>query len=109
MNTVVLLPLQESMAKCSAGKHIHGRGYMTVLVVNHGSIKSISTLTTVIRPVIKYDVGNLRDCFRQKVNWTLDIRSQHLTLSELDLVHIHHLSHALLQEKDTYCLPEGNQ
>jgi len=41
--------------------------YMTVLVVNHGIIKSISILTAVIRPMIKFDVDKLRDCFHQEV------------------------------------------
>jgi len=73
MNTFVLLPLQESMAQCSAGKQDQWRGYMTVLVVNHGMIKSISILTTVIRPMIKFDVDKPRDWFRQEVKWTLAI------------------------------------
>jgi hypothetical protein len=74
MNTIVLLPLQESMAQRSAGKHDQWRGYMTVLVVNHGIVKSISILTAVIRPMIKFDVDKPRDCFRQEVKWTLAIR-----------------------------------
>jgi len=63
MNTFVLLPLQESMAQHGAGKHDQWRGYMTVLVVNHGIMKSISILTVVICPMIKFDVDKLRDCF----------------------------------------------
>jgi len=74
MNTLVLWPLQESMAQLSAGKHDQWRHYMTVLVVNHGIIKSISIPTTVIWPVIKFDVDNPQDCFRQEVEWTLAIR-----------------------------------
>jgi len=74
MNTFVLLPLQESMAQRGAGKHDQWRGYMTVLVVNHGIIKSISILIAVIRPMIKFDVDKLWDCFRQEVKWTLAIR-----------------------------------
>jgi hypothetical protein len=74
MNAFVLLPLQESMAQDGAGKHDQWRGYMTVLVVNHGIIKSICILTTVIRPMIKFDVDKPRDCFRQDVKWTLAIR-----------------------------------
>jgi len=109
MNTVVLLPLQESMAQRGACKHDQWRGYMTVLVVNHGIIKSISILIAVIRPRIKFDVDILRDCLRQEVKWTLAIRYPLSTLSALDLHRVHHLPHALLQEKDTYCLPEGNQ
>jgi len=73
MNTFVLLPLQESMAQRGAGKHDQWRGYMTVLVVNHGIMKSISILTAVIRPMIKFDVVTPRDCFRQEVKWTLAI------------------------------------
>jgi len=74
MNTFDLLPLQESMAQRSAGKHDQWRGYMTVLVVNHGIVKSISILTAVIRLMIKFDVDKPRDCFRQEVKWTLAIR-----------------------------------
>jgi hypothetical protein len=48
MNAFVLLPLQESMAQRGAGKHDQWRGYMTVLVVNHEIMKSISILTAVI-------------------------------------------------------------
>jgi hypothetical protein len=103
------LPLQESMAQRGACKHDQWRGYMTVLVVNHGIIESISILTAVIRPMIKFDVDKPRDCFRQEVKWTLAIRHQLSTLSALDLDRVHHLPHALLPEKDTYCLPEGNQ
>jgi len=82
---------------------------MTVLVVNDGIIESISILTAVIRPMIKFDVDKPRDCFRQEVKWTLAIRYQLLTLSALNLDRVHHLPHALLPEKDTYCLPEGKQ
>jgi len=74
MNSFVLLPLQESMAQRSAGKHDQWRGYMTVLVVDHGIIKSISILTAVIRSMIKFDVDKPRHCFRQEVKWTLAIR-----------------------------------
>jgi hypothetical protein len=109
MNTFVLLPLQESMAQRGACKHDQWRVYMTVLVVNHGIIESISILTAVIRPMIKFDVDKPRDCFRQEVQWTLAIRYQLSTLSALDLDCVQHLPHALLPEKDTNCLPEGNQ
>jgi len=74
MNTFVLLPLQESIAQRSAGKHDQWRGYMTVLVVSNGSIESISILTAVIRTMIKFFVDTLRDCFRQDVKCTLAIR-----------------------------------
>jgi hypothetical protein len=52
MNTFVLLPLQESRAQRGECKHNQWRGYMTVLVINHGIIKSISILTLVFRPMI---------------------------------------------------------
>ena len=67
MNAFVLLPLQESMAQCGAGKHDQWQGYMTVLVVNHGITKSMSILTAVIRPMMKFDVDKPWDCFRQEV------------------------------------------
>ena len=74
MNTFVLLPLQESVAQRSAGKHDQWRGYMTVLVVNHGIIKSISILGAVNRPMIRFGVDKPWNCFRQEVKWTLAIR-----------------------------------
>ena len=70
MNAFVLLPLQENMAQRGAGKHDQWRGYMTVLVVNHGTMKSISILTAVIHPMINCDVDQLQDCLRQEVKWT---------------------------------------
>jgi hypothetical protein len=73
MNTFVSLPLQEGMVQRGAGKHDQWRGYMTILVVNHGIIKSISILTAVIWPRIKFDPDNLRDCFRQELKWMLAI------------------------------------
>jgi hypothetical protein len=73
MNTFVLLPLKESMAQRRAGKHDQWRGYMTILVVNHGIRKSISILTAVISPMIKFDVDNPRDCFHQELKWMLAI------------------------------------
>ena len=82
---------------------------MTVLVVNHGIIKSIIILTAVIRPTMKFDVDKPRDCLREELKWTLAIRLQLSTHSALDLDRVHHLPHALLKEKDTYCLSEGNQ
>jgi len=109
MNTFVLLPLQESMVQRGACKHDQWRGYMTVLVIDHGIIESISILTSVIRPMIKFDVDKPRDCLRQEVKWMLAIRHQLSTLSALDLDRVHHLTHALIPEKDTDCLPEGNQ
>jgi len=50
------------MAQRSAGKHDQWRGYMTVVVVNHGIIKSISILTTGTRQMMKFDVDKLGDC-----------------------------------------------
>ena len=44
---------------------------MTILVVNHGIIKSISILTAVIRPMIKFDSDIPQDCFCQEVKWML--------------------------------------
>jgi len=74
MNTFVLLPLQRSMAERGADKDDRLRGYMTVLVVNPGIMKFISILTTVVRPMIKYDVDKPWHCFRQDVKCTLAIR-----------------------------------
>jgi hypothetical protein len=74
MNTFVLLPLQESVAQCGAGKHEQWRGYMTNFVVNHGIIESISILTAEIRLMIKFNVDKPLDCFRQEVKLTLAIR-----------------------------------
>jgi hypothetical protein len=82
---------------------------MTVLVDTDVIIESISILTVVIRTLIKFDVDNLRDCFRQEVMWTLAIRYQLSTLSVLDLDRVQHLPHAVIPDKDTYCLPEANQ
>jgi hypothetical protein len=73
MKTFLLLPLQEIMAQRGAGKHNQWRGYMTIHVVNHGIIKSLSTLTAVIRKMIKDNVEKPRDCLRQEVLWTLAI------------------------------------
>src|SRR5882757_8140306 len=109
MNTFVLLPLQQSMAQRGACKHDQWQGYMTVLVVNHPIIESISILTAVIRLMIKFDVDKPQDCCRQEVKWTLAICYQLSTRPALDLDGLHHLPHALLPENDTYCLPEGNQ
>jgi hypothetical protein len=95
MNTFVVLPLQESMAQHGAGEHDQWRGYITVLVVNHGIIKSISILTPVIRLMIKFDVDKPWDYFHQGVKRMLAIRSQLSTLSALDLNRIHHHPHTL--------------
>ena len=74
MYTCVLLPLQERMAQRGAGKHDQWRGYTTVLVVNQGIIKFISILTSVIRPMIEFDVDKAQDTFRQEVKLMLAIR-----------------------------------
>jgi len=97
------------MAQHAPGNHDQWRGYMTVLVVNHAIIESISILTAVIRLLIKSDVDIPWNCFCQEVKWTLAIRYQFSTLSTFDFSCIHHLPLAVLQENDTYCLPEGNQ
>jgi len=73
MNAFVLLPLRENMVQCGAGTHDQWRGYMTVLVINHGIIKSISILTDVISPRSKFDVDTPRHRFHQGVKWTLAI------------------------------------
>jgi len=82
---------------------------MTFLAVNYGITKSFIILTAVIRLMVKFEVDTPQDCFCLEVKWTLAIRWQHSTLSALDLGCLYHLPHALLQEKDNYCLPEGNQ
>jgi len=109
MNTCGLLPLHESMALQGAGKQDQWRAYMTVHVINHRKIQSISILTAVIRLIMIFDVDTPQDCFRQEVKWTLVIGGQLSTISGLDLDRVHPLPYTLLQEKDTYCLPGGNQ
>jgi hypothetical protein len=109
MDTFVLLLLQESIAQCGACKHDQWQGYITILVVNHGIIKSISILTAVIGPMIKFDRGNRQDCFRDYVMGMPAIRFQIWTLSPFNLDHGPHLPDALLLENDTYCLPEAKQ
>jgi len=73
MNTFVLLSHPEGMAQHSAGKHAQWRGYVTILVVNHGIINSISILTVVICPMIKLDFDTPWDHFQMQVEWTLAI------------------------------------
>jgi hypothetical protein len=73
MFTFVLLPLQESTAQRCAGKYDQWGGYMTILVVNHGIVKSISIPSAVICLMIKFDVDKPWDCFGQKVKWMLAI------------------------------------
>jgi uncharacterized membrane protein len=74
MNTFLLLPLQESMVQRGAGKHDQWQGYMTVLVINHAIIKSISILTAVIRLMINCDVDTPWDCFCQEVKCMVAMR-----------------------------------
>jgi len=59
--------------------------------------------------MINHYVDNTQDCIRHEVKWMLDIRWQLSTLFAIDLDCVHDLPHALLQEKDKYCLQEGNQ
>jgi hypothetical protein len=62
------MPLQENIEQLNSGKHDQWRGYITVLVVNHGMIKSITILTAGIRLMIKFDVDHPLDCFREEIN-----------------------------------------
>jgi hypothetical protein len=73
MNTFVLLPHQESMVQRGAGKHDQWHGYVTIIVVNHGMVKSIRILTAVIRPMMKFDFDPPSDCFRQEARWMLSM------------------------------------
>ena len=74
MNAFVLLSLEESTAQRGARKHHLWRGYLTLLVVNHGVIQTISILTAVIPRMIKFDVDIPQDCFCLEVKCTLVIR-----------------------------------
>jgi hypothetical protein len=62
------------MAQCGAGKHDQWRGYMTILAVNHGIMKSIRILTAVILTMINFDLDKLRDYSSQDVKWMLASR-----------------------------------
>jgi len=97
------------MAQPGAGKDDQWRGYMTVLVINHGIIQSITIPTAVFYPMIRIDVDTPPDCFWQEVKWTLASHCELSNPSGLDSGRVQHLPHALLQEKDSYCQPEGNQ
>jgi hypothetical protein len=46
---------------------------MTILVVNHEIVKSISILTTVIRLMLKFVVDKPPNCFLQESKWMLAI------------------------------------
>jgi hypothetical protein len=72
---------------------------MTVLVIEHGITKTISTVTAAICPMRNIDQVTQRDCPRHKVNWMLAIQWKFSTLSVLDLGHVHHLPHSVLQEQ----------
>jgi hypothetical protein len=109
MSAFVRLTLQESIGQCGAGKHCQWGVYITVHVINHGIIKSISILSAVICPMMKFGVDKPWDIFSQEVKCTLAIRLQLSTLSAWDLDRVHHFPHPLLQDNDTYCLAEGNQ
>jgi hypothetical protein len=82
---------------------------MTVLVINHGIIKSISILRVVICTMTPFDVDTLQDCFRLEVKCMLDISYQRSTLPMLDLGRVHYLPHALLPENGTSSLGGGNE
>jgi hypothetical protein len=71
MNACVLLSLQQCMVQRGVGKHDQWGGYMTVLVVNHQIIKSISILIAVIDPMITFNVAKQCAYFHQEVKWTL--------------------------------------
>jgi hypothetical protein len=73
MNTFVRVPLEENIGQQSAGKYDQWRRYRTVLVINHGIIKSIGIVTAVIRAMLNVDVDIPRDCFCHEDNWTLEI------------------------------------
>jgi hypothetical protein len=103
------LRLQESMAKHSAGYHDQWKRYMTVFVIKHGMIQSVRTLATVYRPRKRFDIDTLQDIISYEGNWALVIFQQLFTFAALHLNRVYHLPHALLQDKDSDCQPEGNQ
>jgi hypothetical protein len=71
MNAIALLRLPQSMVQRGAVTHKHWRGYITVLVANHGLIFFISIVTLVNRPKIQCDVDIPLDCVRQELHWNL--------------------------------------
>jgi hypothetical protein len=73
MNAFVFLPLQENIEQRCAGKPVPWQWYITVLVINHGIIKSFGILATVKCRWIKFDVVTLRHYFLQEVHCTLAI------------------------------------
>jgi hypothetical protein len=96
------------MAQCGACKHNLWQGYMHPCR-QQGIIQSIIILTVVIDLMIKFDVDELWDWFRQEVMQTLIIDNHSSTLCVLDLDHVHHHLDALRQGEDTYCMTEGNE
>jgi len=107
MNSFCPLPLPERITQHGASKHDQWPGYMTVLIVNHGVIKSICILTAVIHSMTEFDSDKLWDRFRQEVKWTLRIHEQLSTLCALYLDGVQHLPHVLLKEKDTHFQLKG--
>jgi len=73
MNTFILSPLQESIAQCGAGKHDQWRVCVTIRIINHGIIKSISIVTAVFCLIIKSNLDTPWDYFRQQGKWMLTI------------------------------------
>jgi hypothetical protein len=47
MDNFVRLPILESMTQRGAGQRDQWRGYITILVVNHGILKSIGILRAI--------------------------------------------------------------
>jgi len=109
MIAVVFLPLQEGVGQHGGGKYDQWHRYLTDHVVIDGIIKSITIYSAVGRLVMKLDIDTPRDTVHQQLQSMLPILQQLSTLSGLDLDHVHHLPHALLQEYDTDCSPDGNQ
>jgi len=73
MKTNIVLPLHGCLAQWEMGKLDQRIGSMTVLVVNDGTIISITILNVGIRLIIKLDVENPLNCFYKEVKWTLAI------------------------------------
>jgi len=110
MDTFVLLPLQQSIAQCSVGIHDQWRRYMTVLVMNGGMMESISIPSPVIRRMTTFHIDLPEHCFWQEVQCAPAICQQLSTLSALDLDCVHHLPHALPQQKvQVVCQKEIDQ
>jgi len=69
---------------------------------------SIHIPIAAIGTMMKFDLEQPPDCFRQDVQWTFASCYKLLTFSTLDLDHVHDLAHCVLQDKDTNRLPERN-